>query len=30
MNKVYGGYPHGLFTTHADVMNPHWLGFIKA
>ncbi|MFO1150388.1 MAG: alpha/beta hydrolase [Alsobacter sp.] len=28
--KVYKGYPHGMLTTHADVINPDLLGFIKA
>ena len=28
--KVYQGYPHGMLTTHADVLNPDLLAFIKA
>jgi len=28
--KVYAGYPHGMCTTHADVINPDLLAFIKA
>ncbi|QWW71543.1 alpha/beta hydrolase (plasmid) [Rhizobium sp. WYJ-E13] len=28
--KVYDGYPHGMFTTHADVINADLLSFIKA
>jgi non-heme chloroperoxidase len=28
--KVYKGYPHGMCTTHADVVNPELLAFIKA
>ncbi|ASP74432.1 alpha/beta hydrolase [Sinorhizobium meliloti] len=28
--KVYDGYPHGMFTTHADVINADLLAFIKA
>lgn len=28
--KVYSGYPHGMCTTHADVINPDLLAFIKA
>lgn len=28
--KVYDGYPHGMFTTHADVINTDLLAFIKA
>jgi non-heme chloroperoxidase len=28
--KVYEGYPHGMFTTHADVINADLLSFIKA
>ena len=27
--KVYEGYPHGMLTTHADVINPDQLAFIK-
>jgi non-heme chloroperoxidase len=27
--KVYKGYPHGMATTHADVINPDLLGFFK-
>jgi non-heme chloroperoxidase len=29
MLKVYKGYPHGMLTTHADVINPDLLAFIK-
>ena len=28
--KVYPGLPHGMCTTHADVVNPDLLSFIKA
>ncbi|WP_224096542.1 MULTISPECIES: alpha/beta fold hydrolase [Pseudoxanthomonas] len=28
--KVYKGYPHGMLTTHADVINPDLLAFVKA
>jgi non-heme chloroperoxidase len=28
--KVYDGYPHGMFTTNADVINADLLSFIKA
>jgi non-heme chloroperoxidase len=28
--KVYPGYPHGMCTTHADVINPDLLAFIKS
>jgi pimeloyl-ACP methyl ester carboxylesterase len=28
--KIYRGYPHGMMTTHADVLNPDLLAFIKA
>jgi non-heme chloroperoxidase len=28
--KVYRGYPHGMLTTHADVINPDLLAFIKS
>ena len=28
--KVYPGYPHGMLTTHADVINPDLLAFIRA
>jgi len=27
--KVYKGFPHGMCTTHADVVNPDLLAFIK-
>ena len=27
--KVYPGFPHGMLTTHADVINPDLLAFIK-
>ena len=27
--KIYPGFPHGLMTTHADVINAELLGFIK-
>jgi non-heme chloroperoxidase len=27
--KVYPGYPHGMLTTHADVINPDLLAFIR-
>ena len=27
--KVYKGYPHGMLSTHADVINPDLLAFIK-
>jgi non-heme chloroperoxidase len=27
--KVYEGYPHGMLTTHADVINPDLLAFVK-
>ncbi|WP_234852723.1 alpha/beta fold hydrolase [Pseudoxanthomonas winnipegensis] len=28
--KVYKGYPHGMLTTHADVINPDLLDFVKS
>ncbi|WP_276122517.1 alpha/beta fold hydrolase [Pararhizobium qamdonense] len=28
--KVYNGFPHGMLTTHADVVNPDLLAFIRA
>ena len=28
--KVYPGYPHGMCTTHADVINKDLLEFIKS
>jgi non-heme chloroperoxidase len=28
--KVYPGYPHGMLTTHQDVINPDLLAFIQA
>jgi non-heme chloroperoxidase len=27
--KVYKGYPHGMLTTHAEVINPDLLAFIR-
>jgi non-heme chloroperoxidase len=27
--KLYPGYPHGMLTTHADVLNKDILAFIK-
>jgi non-heme chloroperoxidase len=28
--KVYEKFPHGMCTTHADVVNPALLAFIRA
>lgn len=28
--KIYEGYPHGMLTTHADVLNPDILAFIQS
>jgi len=28
--KPYPGYPHGMLTTHADVLNPDLLSFIRS
>jgi pimeloyl-ACP methyl ester carboxylesterase len=28
--KTYAGYPHGMLTTHADVLNPDLLEFIQS
>ena len=28
--KVHQGFPHGMCTTHADVVNPELLDFIKS
>jgi len=28
--KVYPGYPHGMLTTHADVINPDLLAFVRS
>ena len=28
--KIYPGYPHGMLTTHADVINPDLLAFVQA
>ena len=28
--KVYEGYPHGMLTTHGDVINPDLLAFIRS
>jgi non-heme chloroperoxidase len=27
--KIYSGFPHGMLTTHADVINPDILAFIQ-
>ena len=27
--KIYPGFPHGMMTTHADVINPDLLAFIR-
>jgi non-heme chloroperoxidase len=28
--KIYPGYPHGMCTTHADVINADMLGFVRS
>jgi non-heme chloroperoxidase len=28
--KVYAGFPHGMLTTHADVINPDLLAFVRS
>ena len=28
--KIYPGYPHGMLTTHADVINQDLLDFIRS
>jgi non-heme chloroperoxidase len=28
--RVYPGYPHGMCTTHADVINPDLLTFVQS
>jgi non-heme chloroperoxidase len=28
--KIYPGFPHGMLTTHADVLNPDILAFIRS
>ena len=28
--KVYPGFPHGMCTTHAEIVNPELLAFVKA
>jgi non-heme chloroperoxidase len=28
--KIYEGFPHGMCTTHADVVNPDLLSFVKS
>jgi non-heme chloroperoxidase len=28
--RVYPGYPHGMLTIHADVINPDLLTFLRA
>ncbi|GBQ91331.1 non-heme chloroperoxidase [Acetobacter nitrogenifigens DSM 23921 = NBRC 105050] len=27
--KIYPGFPHGMLTTHADIINPDLLAFVK-
>jgi len=27
--KIYPGFPHGMLTTHADVINPDLLAFVR-
>lgn len=27
--RIYEGFPHGMCTTHADIVNPDPLAFIK-
>ena len=28
--KIYRGYPHGMLTTHAEVLNPDLLAFVRS
>ena len=28
--KIYKGFPHGMLTTHAEVLNPDMLAFVKS
>jgi non-heme chloroperoxidase len=28
--KIYKGFPHGMLTVHADVLNPDLLAFFKS
>jgi len=28
--KIYPGYPHGMLTTHAEVINPDLLAFVRS
>jgi non-heme chloroperoxidase len=28
--KTYPGFPHGMLTTHSDVLNPDMLAFIQS
>jgi non-heme chloroperoxidase len=28
--KIYPGYPHGMLTTHADILNPELLAFVRS
>ena len=28
--KIYPGFPHGMLTTHADVLNADLLAFVQA
>lgn len=29
-DEIYESYPHGMLTTHADVLNPDILAFIRS
>lgn len=28
--KIYPGFPHGMLTTHADIINPDLLAFVRS
>jgi non-heme chloroperoxidase len=28
--KIYEGFPHGMLTTHAEVINPDLLAFVRS
>jgi non-heme chloroperoxidase len=29
-SKIYAGFPHGMLTTHAEIINPDLLAFVKS
>jgi non-heme chloroperoxidase len=29
-SKIYAGFPHGMLTTHSEIINPDLLAFVKS